>query len=79
MTRLTLTNEIASSFEDNNNQFWNLILENRIEDLLSLLSDESQEKSTFEKILGELFSVGESITGSIACKTNICSRYKRKL
>ncbi|MDU1890243.1 MAG: hypothetical protein E6767_06095 [Dysgonomonas sp.] len=59
--RLTLNEEVKPFFETDDKQIWNLILENNISDLLEILPREAED-TTFDKIVGELLSVGESET-----------------
>lgn len=59
--KLTLNEEIQSFFDTDDKQVWDLILENKISDLLAILPRETED-TTLDKIIGELFSVGNSDT-----------------
>jgi hypothetical protein len=60
--KLTLNNEIETFFETEDKQIWDLIIEDKINDLLALLPREDAENDTLDEVVKELFSCGESET-----------------
>lgn len=61
-TQLTLNDETKAFFDNENKQIWDLILDNKIDELLAILPREEEEDDTFDKIVGELFSTEASET-----------------
>lgn len=59
-TRLTLNDEVKPFFETDDKEIWDLIIENRIDDLLAALPRE--EDNTLDTIIKELLSTGKSET-----------------
>lgn len=57
-TRLTLNDEVKPFFETDDKEIWDLIIENRIDDLLAALPRE--EDNTLDTIIKELLSTGKS-------------------
>lgn len=59
-TRLTLNDEVKPFFETDDKEIWDLIIENRIDDLLAALPRE--EDNILDTIIKELLSTGKSET-----------------
>ncbi|EGK00295.1 hypothetical protein [Dysgonomonas gadei] len=59
-TRLTLNDEVKPFFETDDKEIWDLIIENRIDDLLTALPRE--EDNILDTIIKELLSTGKSET-----------------
>ena len=62
-TRLTLNDEVKPFFETDDKEIWDLIIENRIDDLLTALPRE--EDNILDTIIKELLSTGKSETFEI--------------
>lgn len=60
MTRLTLNDEVKPFFETDDKEIWDLIIENRIDNLLAALPRE--EDNALDTIIKELLSTGKSET-----------------
>lgn len=60
--KLTLNDEIKQVFDNDNKQIWDLILEDKTDELVSLLPREDTEDDTFDVILKELLSGNGSET-----------------
>lgn len=60
--KLTLNDEIKAFLDTDDKQIWDLIIEDKTEDLLSLLPREDAEDDTLEEIIKELISTGKSET-----------------
>lgn len=60
--RLTLNEETLPFFDNENKQVWDLIIENKTEELLSLLPREDSENAIFDTIVKEILSEGKSET-----------------
>ncbi|MDR0823645.1 MAG: hypothetical protein LBN74_01010 [Prevotella sp.] len=58
--QLTLNEEIAPFFNTDDRQIWNLILENKIDELLTALP--AEQDSLTNRVLAELFTEGKSDT-----------------
>jgi hypothetical protein len=61
MTRLTLNDEVKPFFETDDKEIWDLIIENKIDDLLAALPRE-EDNNTLDAIIKELLSTGKSET-----------------
>lgn len=59
-TRLTLTEEIKPFFDTEDKEIWELILDNKIEELLATLPREDSDNEILDIILKELFTSKES-------------------
>lgn len=60
--KLTLNDEIKAFLDTDDKQIWDLIIEDKTDELLSLLPREDAEDDTLDEIIKELISTGKSET-----------------
>ncbi len=60
MNKLTLNDNVRTFLDGENKEVWNLIIENKIEELLLVFPREEAEAAILDKIMIELFSTGKS-------------------